>query len=75
MDLQTKKLHFIQEILALKNEKIIDKLESILKKERLKELEKPSVYSLLGVISEEEGEKMKKEIEAACENIHDEDWK
>jgi hypothetical protein len=75
MDIQTKKLHFIQEILALKNEKIIDKLESILKKERLKEAQKPSVYNLLGVISEEEGEQMKKEIEAACENIHDEDWK
>ena len=75
MDLQTKKLHFIQEILSLKNEKIIDKLESLLKKERLKEAQKPSVYNLLGVISEEEGEKMKKEIEAACENINDEDWK
>lgn len=75
MDLKTKKLHFIKEILALENEKIIDKLESILKKEKLKEVKKPSVYNLLGVISEEEGEKMKKEIEAACENINDEDWK
>lgn len=34
MDIQTRKLNFIQEILALNNEKIIDKLESILKKEQ-----------------------------------------
>ena len=34
MDIQTRKLNFIQEILAVNNEKIIDKLESILKKEQ-----------------------------------------
>lgn len=34
MDLQTKKLHFIQEILAVSNEKIIDKLASVLRKEQ-----------------------------------------
>ena len=34
MDLQTKKLHFIQDVLALSNEKIIDKLESLLKSEQ-----------------------------------------
>ncbi len=34
MDLQTKKLHFIQEILAASNEKIIDKLASVLRKEQ-----------------------------------------
>ncbi len=34
MDIQTRKLNFIQEILAVNNEKIFDKLESILKKEQ-----------------------------------------
>ena len=34
MDLQTKKLNFIREILAVSNEKIIDEMETILKKER-----------------------------------------
>jgi hypothetical protein len=34
MDLQTRKLNFIQEVLALSNDKIMDKLESILKKEQ-----------------------------------------
>lgn len=34
MDIQTKKLHFIQEVLSVNNEKIIDKLESLLRKEQ-----------------------------------------
>lgn len=34
MDIQTRKLNFIQEILAVSNEKIMDKLESLLKKEQ-----------------------------------------
>lgn len=34
MDLQTRKLNFIEEILAISNETIIDKLESVLKKEQ-----------------------------------------
>ena len=37
MDIQTRKIHFVQEFLALSNEAIIYKLESILKKEILKE--------------------------------------
>jgi len=36
MDLQTKKIHFIQEVLRLKNEEIINKLEKLLYKERKK---------------------------------------
>ena len=34
MDIQTRKLNFIQEVLALSNEKIMDKLESLLRKEQ-----------------------------------------
>lgn len=34
MDIQTRKLNFIQEVLAISNEKLISKLESILKKEQ-----------------------------------------
>ncbi len=75
MDLQAKKLNFIQEILASGNEKLIDKLASILKKERKKGSQQPSVYDLLGVISEKEAENMKKDIEESCEKIHEEDWK
>ena len=34
MDLQTRKIHFVQEILRLKNVEIIEKLEKILYKEK-----------------------------------------
>ena len=34
MDIQTRKLNFIQEVLTISNEKIIFKLESLLKKEQ-----------------------------------------
>ncbi|MFY0602056.1 MAG: hypothetical protein JXR03_20445 [Cyclobacteriaceae bacterium] len=34
MDLQTRKLHFIEEILAINNEEIIEKLESVLQNEQ-----------------------------------------
>ena len=40
MDLQTRKIHFIQEILRLKNEKIIEKLEKILYQEKKKTIDK-----------------------------------
>lgn len=36
MDLQTRKIHFVQEILRLKNVEIIEKLEKILHKEKKK---------------------------------------
>ena len=73
MDIKTRKLNFIQEILALNNEKIIEKLEKQLKKEKRKEV-KDSAHNLLGVLSEEEADKMRKGIEESCEMINDEDW-
>ena len=39
MDIQTRKLHFVHEFLRFKNEKLIDKLEKILKSERKKQFE------------------------------------
>lgn len=40
MDLQTRKIHFIQEVLRVKNENIIEKLEKILHQERKKVIDK-----------------------------------
>ena len=40
MDIQTRKLHFIQEFLRLANENIIDKFEKLLQQERKKIIEK-----------------------------------
>jgi hypothetical protein len=40
MDIQTKKLHFIQEFLRLQDESIIDKLNKLLRSERKKKIER-----------------------------------
>jgi hypothetical protein len=40
MDIQTKKLHFVQEFLRLKDENLIDKLNKLLKSERKKKFKK-----------------------------------
>jgi len=40
MDLQTRKLQFIKEVLRVKNENIIEKLEKILHQEKKKVIEK-----------------------------------
>lgn len=37
MDLQTRKLQFIESILSIRNEKVIGKLEELLRKEQQKE--------------------------------------
>lgn len=40
MDIQSKKLHFVQEFLRLKDESIIDKLNKLLRSERKKKIER-----------------------------------
>jgi hypothetical protein len=40
MDIQTRKIHFVQEFLRLKNEEIIEKFENILRVEKQKMYEK-----------------------------------
>ncbi|WP_421977368.1 hypothetical protein [Roseivirga seohaensis] len=59
MDIKAKKLHFIQEVLALTNEKVIDKLESLLKREKLKKAKNTSAHDLLGVMTKDEARDMK----------------
>ena len=40
MDLQAKKLHFVQEFLRLRDERLIDRLNYVLRSERKKKFEK-----------------------------------
>ncbi|MCB0822459.1 MAG: hypothetical protein KDC09_07170 [Bacteroidales bacterium] len=53
MDIQTKKLHFVQEFLRIKDEKLVDKLNAVLKTERKKKFDKE-----LKLISKEEFNKI-----------------
>ena len=41
MDIQSRKIHFVQEFLQLKNEKLIEKFENILRNEKQSIYEEP----------------------------------
>lgn len=69
MDIAGRKLRFIQKYLQVTDEKIIAQLEAILKTAKTEKIQKISVHDFVGILSEEEAEKMKRDIEEACENI------
>ena len=61
MDLASKKLAFIEDYLHISNEKIIDKLSSILKKEKTKSgIPKKSLLDFFGILNKTEGEEFKR---------------
>ena len=74
MDINTRKLNFIEEVLSLSNESVLSELENVLKKNESSD-PKSSFHDLLGIITEEEARVMEKEIEDACEQIHEDDWR
>lgn len=75
MDIQTRKLNLIHEFLGLTNEETLIQLERVLQSEKKKSTTKSSFKDFLGVITEEEASAMESEIEAACGQIQDGDWK
>lgn len=80
MDIQAAKIAFMEEFLKLKDESIIKKLVTTLKREKQKSKEKsiekvkPSVDKFVGIWSKEEAEEIKKVIAEGCEQINEEDW-
>jgi len=80
MDLQTKKIQFIQEVLRLKNEEIIDKLEKILHQERKKiadkNLSSMTLEEFNSIIDEAENDSKNNRLYNAGEILKDIDtWK
>lgn len=75
MDIARKKLEFIKEVLHLSNEKIIDKLSDVLKKEK-KHLtsDKKSVKDFYGIMDKAEGLEFKATIEEGFEKIDKNEW-
>lgn len=74
MDLAAKKLAFIEEYLHLSNEKIIDRLASILRKEKKNDTPKKSLSDFFGIMDKEEGEEFMRNINEGCENIDENEW-
>jgi hypothetical protein len=71
---EARKIHVIEQVLKLKSEAILTKIEGILKKET-KVDKKPSIYDFVGILSKEEATEMKKAIAETCETIDENDWK
>ena len=80
MDLQTRKIQFIQEVLRLKNEKIIEKLEKILHQEKKKgmeeELSQMTMEEFNALIDQAEDDSLNNRLFNAGEILKDIDtWK
>jgi hypothetical protein len=75
MDIQARKILFIQEVLRLKNEKIIDKLERILHQERKrmakKEINPMTIEQLNSIIDQAEEDAVKNRLYSAEEILKD----
>ena len=74
MDLAAKKLAFIEEYLHLSNKKLIDRLSSILQREKKTEMPNKSFSDFFGIMGKEEGEGFMRNIKEGCENIDDNEW-
>jgi len=75
MDIAKKKLEFIKEVLHLSNEKIIDKLSDVLKKEKKHHTsDKKSVKDFYGIMDKAEGLEFKATIEEGFEKIDKNEW-
>ncbi len=75
MDIQARKILFIQEVLRLKNEKIIDKLEKTLYQERKrmakKEISPMTIEQLNSIIDQAEEDSVKNRLYSAEEILKD----
>lgn len=75
MDIQTRKIQFIQEVLRLKNEKIIDKLEKMLHQEKKrmakKEISPMTIEQLNSIIDQAEGDSANNRLYNAEEILED----
>ncbi len=75
MNLQAKKIHFIEECLKINSSSAFDELNLALKKVKKKELKKQNIYDFLGIWNKKEAEEIKKAIHETSEQINEDDWK
>ncbi len=78
MSLHDRKQNFIDDYMKINDERVMDALENVLKKSRLKNSNassKKSILDFAGIWNDEEANEMRRLIEASCETIHPDDWK
>jgi hypothetical protein len=73
---EARKLHLIQAILKIDNDAVLTAIETIVDQDaNIGQGFKANFSDLLGALSEEEAESMKKVIEENFERINPDDWK
>lgn len=73
---EARKLHLIEAILKIENDAVLTAIETIVDQDaKGSEATKSHFSDLLGALSEEEAESMKRVIEENFERINPDDWK
>jgi len=75
MNEEARKLHLIEALLKEEDEKVLSGVESLLTRNETKTAGEKTFKDFTGIWTEEEAQKMKKDIEEACGQIHPDDWK
>ena len=72
---EARKIHLIEEVLKVKSDTVLLKIETILNNHKGKADKKPNIYDFVGIISKKEAVEMNLAITETCEIIDENDWK
>lgn len=75
MNDEAKKTSLIEEIKKIDDPHILNDLQSVIERSKRKHVKGRSLKELAGIWTEEEAEKMKRDVEEAFGQIHPDDWK
>jgi hypothetical protein len=72
---EERKLHIIEAVLKTNDDTTLKAIEAIVEKNNPETKHTGRFSDLLGVLTQEEAEAMKRVIEESCEKINPDDWK
>ncbi len=75
MELETRKLHFIEEVLKINKQDVMDELEEVLRVHNTTPSQKHDFKKFTGVMNDDDATEMLQIIEDGCEKIDQDGWK
>lgn len=72
---ESRRIHLIEEMLKLKNEDTLIKLEAVLEESKQTRVIKQSANDFIGLWSQEDALLIEKAIQDGCEQVNADDWK
>lgn len=75
MILEIRKLRLIEEIIKIEDEAVIAEIETVITKSKLHPAGHQKLKDLVGILSDEEADEMKRTIEEGCGRVNPDDWK